>query len=180
MAELTELINQARSGNSVAAEGAFRVVYDELRSLARREIGRHYAATLSATGLVHEAYLKLFNDSGAAVDDRQHFFRLCARAMRQILVDEARRRQADKRGGDQIRTEITENLVANGSLTDLIAIDLALSKLEARDPELGLIVESYFFAGLTFDEIAVQLGTSDRSVRRDWELARAFLARELA
>ncbi|MFO1495794.1 MAG: ECF-type sigma factor [Lysobacterales bacterium] len=180
MAELTELINQARRGDAAAAEGAFAVVYQELRALARREIGRQYAATLSATGLVHEAYLKLFNDAGSAIDDRQHFFRLCARAMRQILVDEARRRSADKRGGDLVRTEITENLAAEGNLPDLIAIDSALCKLEQRDPELGLIVESYYFAGLTFDEIAAQLGTSDRSVRRDFELARAFLARELA
>jgi RNA polymerase sigma factor (TIGR02999 family) len=180
MSSVTDLLNRARSGDRDAGDAAFAAIYDELKHLALGALGRGPQHTLSATALVNEAYLKLVPGQQAVVSDRRHFFRTAARAMRQILVDYARRRSAEKRGGDWVRTEITENLAAGESRThDLIAIDQALTRLEARDSELAAVVEAHFFAGLTFEEIAAERGVSDRSVRRDWETARVMLLHDL-
>ncbi len=177
--DITDLINRSRAGDREAGEAAFASIYDELKRIALGALAGSRRETLSATALVNEACLKLLPARGE-ISDRRHFFRLAAKAMRQILVDHARRRVADKRGGDWIRTEITEHLGESPERGhDLIAIDQAMHVLHARDPQLVTIVESYFFAGLTFEEIAAELGTSDRSVRRDWETARVLLLRAL-
>lgn len=181
MGELTDWLNRASSGDVGAANQAFDRVYAELKRIAQRSLGSQGCATLSATALVHEAFLKLLPGTAPPLQDRQHFFRLAARAMRQIIIDEARRRAAEKRGGDVIHTDLA-GAIGHGvesRVSDLLAIDQALDRLEARDPGLTRIVEAHFFAGLTFEEIALDLGTSDRSVRREWETARAFLLREL-
>jgi RNA polymerase sigma factor (TIGR02999 family) len=181
MGELTDWLNQARQGDHQAAERAFSAVYAELKQIAVRSLGQQGAATLSATALVHEAFLKLLPEQTARLQDRQHFFRLAAKAMRQVIIDEARRRAAEKRGGDVIRTDLSGaiGLPADTRVSDLLAIDQALNRLEARDEQMARIVEAYFFAGLSFEEIAADLGISDRSVRREWDTARAFLLRDL-
>jgi RNA polymerase sigma factor (TIGR02999 family) len=173
--DLTDLINRARAGDGVASELAYAAVYERLKALAGTVLGRERAGqTMDATALVHEAFLRLLPHQGP-INDRQHFFRLAARAMRQILVDHARQRGADKRGGDLIRTELTENLAEASEHHDLLDVDQALTQLEALDPQLADITQLHFFGGLTFEEIAREYGTSDRSVRRDWDTARAFL-----
>ena len=181
MGELTEWLNQARRGDAEAAERAFAEVYSELKRMASRSLGQQGPATLSATALVHEAFLKLMPDVARPLSDRQHFFRLAAKAMRQIIIDEARRRSSEKRGGDVIRTDLSGAMgfPVDTRVGDLLAIDQALNRLEARDGQLAHIVEAHFFAGLSFEEIASDLGISDRSVRRDWDTARAFLLRDL-
>lgn len=175
MDDLTELLNRARGGDVAAGERAYAALYASLHQIARKLVGGR-DATLSATALLHEAYLKLLPDGPAApMVDRQHFLSLAARAMRQVLVDDARERGAQKRGGGWTPTQITESLGAAPDSLDLLAIDQALDRLEARDPNLARIVEGYFFAGLSFEQIGEWLGMSERSVRRGWELARAFL-----
>lgn len=181
MSELTDWLNRASGGDVIAANQAFGLVYAELKRIALCSLGQKGSATLSATALVHEAFLKLLPERSQPLNDRQHFFRLAARAMRQVIIDEARRRATDKRGGDVIHTDLTA-AVGHGvdsRVSDLLAIDQALQRLEVRDPRLARIVEARFFAGLSFEEIAADLGTSDRSIRREWETARAFLLRDL-
>lgn len=177
--DLTELLNRARAGDGAAAGLAFDSLYGTLRQIAQR-IAAGDNATLSATALVHEAYLKLMpTDQPNTLADRQHFLRLAARAMRQVLVDAARERSAQKRGGGWTPVEITESLGTTSTSVDLLALDQALDRLEARDPTLAQIVEAYFFAGLSFERIAESLQSSERSVRRGWALAQAFLLQQL-
>lgn len=176
---ITELLNRARAGDRHAGDAAFGSLYGELRQLAGAALRRD-SATLSATALVHEAYLKLIPQQAGSLEHRGHFFRLAAKAMRQVLVDHARAKSAEKRGGDWVRTEITDGIAdATDRNFDLLAIDQALQRLGARDPQLVEIVEGYFFAGQTFEEIALALGISDRSVRRGWETARLVLLQDL-
>jgi RNA polymerase sigma factor (TIGR02999 family) len=177
-AELTALINAARAGDAGAGERALAQTYAQLRALAQR-VRSGSVSELSPTELLHEAWFKLFPQAAApALDSRAHFLNLAARAMRQVLVDLARERQAQKRGGDWIAVTLGTALPA-ADAPDLLAIDQALQKLERRDPKLVRIVEAYFFAGLSFEETGSALGISERSVRRGWDLARAFLLAEL-
>jgi RNA polymerase sigma factor (TIGR02999 family) len=177
-AELTALINAARAGDAGAGERALAQTYAQLRALAQR-VRSGSVSELSPTELLHEAWSKLFPQAAApALDSRAHFLNLAARAMRQVLVDLARERQAQKRGGDWIAVTLGTALPA-ADAPDLLAIDQALQKLERRDPKLVRIVEAYFFAGLSFEETGSALGISERSVRRGWDLARAFLLAEL-
>jgi len=176
--ELTGLLRAAREGDRDALDRLVPLVYDDLRRLARRQL-RHEARprTLQATALVHEAYVKL--SAGAALEarDRAHFLAIAARAMRQVLVDEARRRRAGKRGGDWVRTTLAEGRHAVDMDPDeLIALDRALEELEPRQRQ---VVELRFFGGLEETEIAAALGVSDRTVRREWVKARARLYRLL-
>ncbi|MGE4070451.1 MAG: ECF-type sigma factor [Lysobacterales bacterium] len=172
---LTQLINDARAGDHRASERALELIYARLKAMASN-IQRQHAHTLSPTALVHESYLRLFQGVQPPLNDRQHFFRLAARAMRQILVDRARERASLKRGGDLVRAEMPEQLSQDGaSEEDILAIDQALAALARRDPELAELTEQRYFAGLSFEEIADYRGVSERSVRRDWETARAFL-----
>lgn len=175
---LTALINAARAGDARAGERALAATYAQLRALAQR-VRSGAVSELSPTELLHEAWFKLFPQGAApALDSRAHFLNLAARAMRQVLVDLARERQAQKRGGDWIAVTLGTALPAADG-PDLLAIDQALQKLERRDPKLVRIVEAYFFAGLSFEETGSALGISERSVRRGWDLARAFLLAEL-
>ncbi|QQR74732.1 MAG: sigma-70 family RNA polymerase sigma factor [Holophagales bacterium] len=184
---LTELLAQASAGERAAVDRVFEIVYVELRRLARWQRGRAGSApTLSTTMLVHETYLKLAESERLSVRDRAHFFALAARAMRQILLDAARRRMRDKRGGGEVHVPI-EVLILEGRepsapmrAAELVALDAALERLAAADERLARLVEWRFFAGRSEEEIGAFLGISERTVRRDWRKARAFLFRELA
>jgi RNA polymerase sigma factor (TIGR02999 family) len=177
--DLTELLNRARAGDHAAADLAFAGLYSSLHQIAQR-LAAGDNATLSATALVHEAFLKLMPAGQIApLADREHFLRLAARAMRQVLVDAARERNAQKRGGGWTPVEVSESLGIAASSIDLLALDQALDRLEARDPNLARIVEAYFFAGLSFGAIAESMHSSERSVRRGWALAQAFLLQQL-
>jgi RNA polymerase sigma factor (TIGR02999 family) len=155
----------------------FRLVYDELRALAERQLRRERPGhTLQATALVHEAYLKLAS-GGALPADRSHFVGTAARAMRQVLVDHARRRSADKRGGAWQRTTLGEGPAAlELELDTILDLDRAMERL---DPRQCRVVELRFFAGLEEKEIAEILGVTERTVRRDWVKARAWLYAEM-
>lgn len=178
--ELTDLLNAAQSGDSDSADAAYRIVYDELRNRAGQSLRRMPGATLTPTALVHEVYLRFSDRHGKPLRDRSHFFALAARAMRQIVIEHARRRGAVKRGGDQKEVELdTALILADADLSRALEVDTALRALELRDGDLAQLVEWHFFAGLTFDEIAEATDRHERTVRRDWELARAFLRREL-
>src|SRR5260221_13228972 len=138
------------------------------------------AETLGTTAVVHEAYLKLTQGRSLEIQDRGHFMSLAARAMRQVIVDVARRRQADKRGRAEPAEVLDENAIAADALADeLVAIERSLSKLESLAPRLAPIVEWRFFGGLSEEEIGEVLGVTARTVRREWREARAFLYRDL-
>jgi RNA polymerase sigma factor (TIGR02999 family) len=156
-------------------------VYQELHALAHRQLNRGPRdGTLSTTTLVHEAYLKLGDHERLELHDRGHFFALAARAMRQIVLDGARRHAADKRGGGLRRIELEDGKIAcEERATEILALDGALEKLEALDPRLAAVVELRFYGGLSVEEAAEALGSSPRTIKRDWQKARAFLFREL-
>lgn len=179
---VTQLLAASRGGDRGALERAFAAVYDELHRLAHYQRAKSRPGdTLSTTVLVHEAFLKISQGAPVPLQDRQHFFALAARAMRQILVDAARARVADKRGGGVVPVELLEgDLRVDALAVDVVALDRALDRLEAVDPQLARLVEGRFFAGLTDAELAETLGRNERTVRRDWQRARAFLLRELA
>jgi RNA polymerase sigma factor (TIGR02999 family) len=175
--DVTQLLQAVRGGDSQALDRLVPLVYEELRSLAKRQLyGEQPGHTLHATALVHEAYLKLAG-SGMPASDRAHFLAIAARAMRQVLVDHARRRKAVKRGGDMVCTTLTDS---GGQVEfrpdELIALDEALEQL---DPRQRQVVEFRFFAGMEEKEIADVLGVSDRTVRREWVKARAWLYRAM-
>jgi len=179
---LTELLEAWREGDPDARERAFAAVYEELRTLARRQVRRHRPGeTLRTTALVHETYLKLARGRAVAIQDRAHFFALASRAMRQVLVDAARNRRAGKRGGDGIRTTLDEGaLRVEAAGEEVLALDRALARLAALDERAASVVEWRYFGGLSEAEIAEALGVTERTVRRDWRQARAFLFRELS
>lgn len=163
-------------------DAAFVAAYAELRRLAAHMQRAERGATLDPTGLVNEAWLKLSRSPGLADTSPLHFKRIAARAMRQVLVESARRRSATKRGGpDQVAITLDENLGDPGSIaTDVLALDGALDGLGALHPRPAAVVEARFFGGLTVGEIAGALGVSEATVLRDWRTARAWLAGELA
>jgi len=174
--EVTRLLQAAYDGEADALERLFPLVYDELRRLARRQLGYEYAErTLNPTALVHESYLKL-GHSAMAARDRTHFLAIAARAMRQVLVDQARDRKAAKRGGGAWeRTTLTDGAWAGEFDPDgVLALNEALDKLEPRQRQ---VVECRFFGGMEEREIAAALGISERTVHRDWIKARAWLYR---
>ena len=179
---LTGLLNAAQSGDADAARSAYELVYAELKRRARNSLrSARPDDTLTPTALVHEVYLRFNDNLAQPLRDRSHFYALAARAMRQILVDHARRRCADKRGGGAHVTDLDHALTLHtGDVERTLELDAALRTLETRDPELSRLVEWHFFAGLNFHDIARETGRHERTVRRDWELARAFLQRELS
>ena len=162
-----------------AVDDLFRVVYDELRTLARRQIARlNPGQTLSPTALVHDVYLRLADRSSGRLRDEQHFRALAARVMRQVIIDYIRRRAAQKRGaGIVIDRLVTDSIgsAATCSAEELLAIDEALVKLAALDARQAQIVELRYFGGLDVAETAHTLGLSERTVKREWQKARAFL-----
>jgi RNA polymerase sigma factor (TIGR02999 family) len=158
-----------------------RELYDELRRMAHRQLaGERPDHTLCTTDLVHEAYLKLGRLERIEWQSRSHFFAGAAQAMRRVLVDHAVRRGAGKRGGKQVRVEFGEDLAVADEVGDqLLALHEALERLEADEPRLAKVVECRFFAGMTVPEIGEALDLSPATVKRDWQLARAWLNREL-
>ncbi|NIR43592.1 MAG: sigma-70 family RNA polymerase sigma factor [Gemmatimonadetes bacterium] len=179
--EVTRLLRAARDGDATAFDRLLPLVYAELKSIADRQLRRERAGhTLGTTGLVHEAYLKLVDQSGVEWENRAHFYAVASRAMRQVLIDYARRRAAQKRGGDRERQTL-EELPAADSIEpeELLALDAALDRLGQMDERLRKVVEYRFFGGMKEDEIADTLGVTPRTVQRDWVKARAWLHKEL-
>jgi RNA polymerase sigma factor (TIGR02999 family) len=182
MTELTTLLAAARAGDRKAAEQAFSLLYGDLRRLARSRLRQHRTMTLlDTTALVHESYLKLMGGAGLAVEDRHHFFAYAARVMRSVIVDFARARQAERRGGaaDHVAldTDISEKIAAPE--TDVLRVHEALEVLAQADERLAQIVEMRYFGGMTENEVAEVLGLSERTVRRSWEKARLLLTAAL-
>ena len=177
--EITVLLDAARDGDRGALDRVLATLYQELHTMARRQLAGQQGHTLDATSLVHEAYLKLIGrGTGAAqFDDRAHFFAYAASAMRSVVVDYARQRLAQKRGGDLHRvTELPDDVEGGLRLDeDMLGLDTALTKLAGVDAKLAQVVELRYFAGLSEQEIAELLKRSERSIRRDWQKARLFL-----
>ncbi len=178
MADLTTLLAAARSGDEQAAGQAFSLLYDDLRRLARSRLRQHQTRTLlDTTSLVHESYLKLVGQHALPVEDRRHFFAYAAQVMRSVIVDFARARLAERRGGDAehvvLDTALGDGVVAPEA--DALRVHEALQVLEQADPRLAQVVELRYFGGLTEAEIAQALDVSERTVRRDWEKARLLL-----
>jgi RNA polymerase sigma factor (TIGR02999 family) len=178
--QLTVLLKRLATGDSSAEHEVLPLVYDELRVLAslrlRRERPGH---SLQPTALVHEAYLRMAGRAGGW-NSRAHFFCIAARAMRQVLVDHARRRKAGKRGYGGVAIEMGDDIRVTDQRVDLIlGVDQALHRLSDRDARQARIVEMRFFSGLTEEEIALLLGISARTVKRDWLVAKAWLHAEL-
>ena len=177
----TALLERTDSDRA-ANERAFQLVYDELRMLARQKLREERSDhTLTPTALVHEAYLKLVDQTRASWNDRQHFLRVAAQAMRRILVSHARRAKALKRGGDAPHVSIDEELIPGHTDPNQLLIDLdeALDELAALDERKSRVVELRYFAGLTADEVGRVLDISRATVYRDWKAARAWLYRRL-
>ncbi|MEO1369025.1 MAG: sigma-70 family RNA polymerase sigma factor [Acidobacteriota bacterium] len=183
--EVTRLLSTWKAGDAGAAEDLLPLVYDELRRLAssylRRERRGH---TLQATALVNEAYLRLMGPGleRAVVDNRRHFFAIAARAMRRVLVDHARRHQADKRIGADQKVAIDDSPVvelASSPNLEVLAVHEALGKLEKAHPRQAQIIEMRFFGGLSVPEVAAVLEVSEATVARDWRVGRLLLRREL-
>ncbi|GMU37222.1 MAG: sigma-70 family RNA polymerase sigma factor [Phycisphaerae bacterium] len=179
--DVTAILQRASAGERAATEALLPLVYDELRRLARHYLaGAQAGHTLQPTAVVHEAFVKLAGGAASAWESRAHFFAVAAKAMRQVLADHARARQAAKRGGD--RERVTLSGLATPSREDeydLERLDLALEKLAVLDPQQARIVECRFLVGMTVEEIGCVLGVSTRTVEREWSAARLWLRREL-
>jgi RNA polymerase sigma factor (sigma-70 family) len=207
MSEVTHMLSQIDAGDPKAAEQLLPLVYDELRKLAAAKLAHEKPGqTLSATALVHEAYLRMVGagarssgqvatekDGGVSglsprhqppaqsFNDRAHFFRTAAEAMRRILVDNARRKRSAKGGGELVRVELPEVAAPPGAaMDDLIAVSDALTRFEQHDPAKAGIVKLRYFAGLTIEEVAEMLGISHATAERHWTYAKTWLYRELA
>lgn len=180
--EVTDLLSTLRGGNRTAIDRLFPVIYDELHQMAHRILLRERSDhTLSTTALVHEAYFKLVDQRHVEWQDRAHFCAIAAQAMRRILVDYARRRNAKKRGGANHRISLDENMIAVDQQAGvLISLDDALNRLSSLNARLAQVVDLRFFGGLTEEEMAEVLSVSARTVRRDWVKARAWLYKELS
>jgi RNA polymerase sigma factor (TIGR02999 family) len=179
---LTQVLSAIERGDPHAAGQLLPLVYDELRNLAAQKLAQEKPGqTLQATALVHEAYIRLVGTVPEQHwDNRGHFFVAAAEAMRRILIENARRKQTDKRGGGWLRQELMEAELAIDSRDEhLLAVNDALSELARREPIIARLVELRFFAGLTLDEAARCLGISERQAYRHWAYARAWLRREL-
>lgn len=175
---VTQLLGQARSGDEQARERVVDLIHGELRAIADRQMRGERAITLQATGLVNEAWIELFGRQGSHWEDRQHFFAYAATVMRHILVREARRRQAGKRGGGQLRVTL-EGLPEAQKEDDLIALDAALDRLAELDPRKGRMVVMRYFGGLSIDELCAVESLAPATVHKDLKAARGWLFREL-
>lgn len=184
MSDLTQLLSAIEAGDPLAAERLLPLVYRELHGLAARELSAERAGhTLSATALVHEAWLRMAGSDGRNLPSRsrQHFFGAAARAMRQVLIDHARRKQADKRGAGRRAVPLEENHAAAPERSaELLALDEALTRLERDRPELARLVELRYFVGFSMVEAAESLEVPLRTAERNWTYAKAWLRRELS
>lgn len=180
--DITELLLQLDGSGRDVVDRILPLVYGELKAIARARLRTERAGhTLSATALVHEAYVKLVDQRKVQWRNRAHFFAIAARAMRRILIDHAVARNADKRGGGEPLVTLLDDAASEEASADqIIAIDQALSRLGAMDARQERVVELRFFAGLKLDEVAEVLQVSLASVNRDWRAARAFLTTQLA
>lgn len=178
---ITELLHRHHRGDREAFDQVVSLVYDHLRRIARGQLARGWPSdTLSATALVHEAYVQLAAETGVDWENRGHFFAICARAMRRILVDHARHLGAQKRNPDlPALMSSASDVSVDGQAELIVAVDEALASLEAVDARLVRVVECRYFGGMTEEETAGALGTSLRTVQRDWMRARAWLLKEL-
>lgn len=189
--EVTELLRAGRAGERAAYDRVFELVYQHLRTAARAQLrrdARHRAGghTLSTTAVVHEAWLRLADPTSLDVRDRGHFLAIAARAMRQVLIQYARRHNASRRGGGLAPLALDDAegggvaVAVDEQAETLVALDEALERLAALNPRLSQVVECRYFGGLSEDEVAEALGVTSRTVRRDWVKARAWLTVELA
>jgi RNA polymerase sigma factor (TIGR02999 family) len=179
MRDVTELLQRIDQGDPLAAEALLPVVYDELRQLAARQLSQERAGhTLNPTALVHEAYLRLVPQVDAAQpwNSRGHFFGAAAEAMRRVLVDHARHKRAEKRGGDRRRVSLDDHeIAAPERRRDLLALDAALSQFEQDQPQIAALVKLRYFAGLTMPQAAEALGIPLRTAERNWTYAKTWL-----
>jgi RNA polymerase sigma factor (TIGR02999 family) len=183
MSEVTRILCAIEEGDPHAAEQLLPLVYDELRKLAAEKLAQEKPGqTLQATALVHEVYLRLVDvEEAQHWNSRGHFFAAAAEAIRRILVEQARRKLADKHGGGRLRVDLPEDLAAPAPRRDdLVALDEALSRLERHEPDAARLVKLRYFAGLSHQEAAEALGISRGAADRLWALARAWLFRELS
>jgi len=179
-AEISQLLSAWTQGDGAARDRLVAVVYDELRRVAHRYMrGEREGHVLETTALVNEAYLRLIGLHDLQWRDRAHFFAMAATLMRRILVDDARSRGRDKRGGGIALTALDENAAAPARAVDVVALDDALDRLAALDARQAQVVELRFFGGLSIEETAVALDISPASVKRDWSTAKLWLFREL-
>jgi RNA polymerase sigma factor (TIGR02999 family) len=183
MSEVTQLLSQLELGHSEAAEKLLPLIYDELRRLAAQRLAQEQPGqTIQPTALVHEVYLRLVGAEPQQLwESRGHFFAAAARAMRRILVENARRRKSLKRGGGLYCVHAELDAIEGATDdADLLALNEALIKLAAKDPRKAKLVELRFFSGLTMEQAASALGVSISTAQRDWTYARAWLHREIA
>jgi RNA polymerase sigma factor (TIGR02999 family) len=182
-ADITAMLKQWSRGDRDALDRVLPFLYEELRKIAARQLRRENAAdSIDPTDLVHALYLQLIAQKRASWVNRSQFFAVAATMMRRILVDHARARLADKRGGTTVTVSLTslaDAPAARSPVSDILSIDRALERLAAKDPEHARIVEMRFFAGLSIEETAAALGRSPATVKRTWRLVRAWLFREL-
>ncbi|HEX9982372.1 MAG TPA: sigma-70 family RNA polymerase sigma factor [Thermoanaerobaculia bacterium] len=182
MSEVTQLLHDWSQGNVEARDELLNLVYRPLREIAERHLHRERDGhTLQPTALVHELYLRLVEQRRVSWNDRAHFFAVSAQVMRRILVDYARRRKAERRGGALIPVTISDALdVCAAENVDVIVLDEAIEKLAAIFPQQAKVVELRFYGGLTLDETAATLGISAATVSREWTMARAWLRRAMS
>jgi RNA polymerase sigma factor (TIGR02999 family) len=178
--ELTQLLRRAAEGGEEARRALWTAIYHELRAIARGELGGK-PDTMQPTALVHEAYFRLFGREKAEWANRRQFFAAAARAMRQIRVDDVRKKKRKKRGGDAVRVELAFDPSADTqNPAELLAVHDALDKLEKLDPRKAEVVMLRYYVGLTVDECAEAMDVSPRTVDSDWQFARIWLRRELS
>jgi RNA polymerase sigma-70 factor (ECF subfamily) len=181
--QITQLLKEWGEGNQAALDKLMPLVYEELRRQASRYLrNERQGHTLQTTALIHEAYLKLLGNERIEWQNRSHFFAIASTAMRRILVDHARERHREKRGGNAENLPLDEafQISSNEKSVDLIALDEALNRLAKLDARQAKIVELRYFSGLSNDETAAILGVSEGTVRNDWKIAKAWLKQEIS
>ena len=178
MSEITQLLERINAGDTAARDSLFALLYEDLSKLARARLRRTEPITLlNTTALVHESYLRFLNARRLEFSDRGRFFGYAASVMRSVVVDEVRKRRAERRGGSAEHVELDTDVADSAQQDDdqIIRVHDALDELSALDPRLAHVVEMRYFAGLTEQEIAEALGITERTVRRDWDKARTLL-----